>query len=941
MIKGHRRLFSLLFVALLVLPAGLGIAGLAGSASKTHKPPGWQWELLRDAEYYQAWGRYLEDRLARIDALTRAKRWLDYRLFKTTHAPDLYVGREGWLFARRDIDVLRRDACHQHHRIQQLLDELHAAAHLIEASGRRFVFSVIPAKATIYPEFAGYLPPAPGCRQSAYELLLTAEAKQRLPGFVRLDTVLLAAKARGTPVYSDTGAKWEEQGAAIAAGALAPAVFGDADHPASDRDDLKALLLSGVRSLEADPDRSRSGIAAAVIYGGPAVHDLLPFPARPFARTDVIAARTIPSPNHGEHLAGYDTIAVLVDEARLADVRVDLDRLCHMLAVDGLADSVTAVPPASAYPESHLSLDVDGDRLAVKSLGGSAFLILPSLPGSDPATLRLLALDIEGPAAGTLAWGWAGSPGSLQHRTIPSGGARIYLPLPLRAAVRLRINPGETTGIYHLSNIRILEYAHAVAASPPEGAGGQALAASHPEESAETWPELPLADTPAPAIVDVAPVAIRINDYEDLRVFQRSGHSADIVVSGTYGGPSQSVEARIVRHGDGEAVTGWRIIDRRPGDGIFMGTIGGVPQGGWYRLEVRFAAQTEIMDQGRTRFGVGMLIALIGQSNMKEMFHTGDALSPHSLLVVHREGQWQAMARIGNGAIALGNRLIGRLGIPVGLLDYAVNGSGLLREADFGTGYWADRSDKGIYRAFIDGVSAAGGAVEHVVWMQGEADAARGTISAAQYRKTLDAFITRQVRRDIANGGDRPHLPFLIVGMPKRPGGRDAPHQEIHDALTAAARGVPECHLAATTLDLKTMGRQHLAPEAYTALGLRVAQTVLCLLDKEDYYRGPSVAQARRLSADTFQVDLIHRGGTDFSPDGVITGWQALGRQGAIPVAEVWRHGSDALRIRLGHAWEEPVTLYYLYGAHPDTARAVRDNSPMELPMEPARVEVQ
>jgi len=35
------------------------------------------------------------------------------------------------------------------------------------------------------------------------------------------------------------------------------------------------------------------------------------------------------------------------------------------------------------------------------------------------------------------------------------------------------------------------------------------------------------------------------------------------------------------------------------------------------------------------------------------------------------------------------------------------------------------------------------------------------------------------------------------------------------------------------------------------------------------------------------------------------------------------------------------MTIRYLYGAMPDADRAVRDNSPMELPLEPAELTVE
>lgn len=173
--------------------------------------------------------------------------------------------------------------------------------------------------------------------------------------------------------------------------------------------------------------------------------------------------------------------------------------------------------------------------------------------------------------------------------------------------------------------------------------------------------------------------------------------------------------------------------------------------------------------------GVGILIACIGQSNMKEWFHTGGDLEADPHLRRFNADGWQDLGTRGNGAIAFGNRIIARTGVPVGLLEYAVNGSGLHHKADWGTGYWADTRTGSIYRQFVSAVDATGGKLEFVVWIQGEADAARGTVSGEEYQTALIRFINRQVRLDIANGSHRSELPFLVVAMVKRPGGETHP----------------------------------------------------------------------------------------------------------------------------------------------------------------------
>ena len=141
---------------------------------------------------------------------------------------------------------------------------------------------------------------------------------------------------------------------------------------------------------------------------------------------------------------------------------------------------------------------------------------------------------------------------------------------------------------------------------------------------------------------------------------------------------------------------------------------------------------------------------------MREWFYTGRQHHPAATLMLHRDGKWIKPDTSGNGALAMGNRLAAALKIPVGLLDYSVNGTGLTAKAEWGKGFWLDTGPDSIYRRFVDGVNATGGSVEYVLWMQGEADAARGTVNREEYRQALERFVDDMIRVDLRNGSDRP-----------------------------------------------------------------------------------------------------------------------------------------------------------------------------------------
>ncbi len=434
--------------------------------------------------------------------------------------------------------------------------------------------------------------------------------------------------------------------------------------------------------------------------------------------------------------------------------------------------------------------------------------------------------------------------------------------------------------------------------------------------------------------------SIAVADFEDGRIFQRKDRSAKIVVTGTYTGVIDGVEARVIRDGSSEEIVPWTLIDKSPKNGIFVGVIPNVAQGGWYNVQVRDSINHAVSDRGLHRWGVGILVACLGQSNMKEWFYTGTLLNAHELLRKFTDDGWSEIGNQGHAAIAFGNRIIERVGVPVGLLDYSKNGSGLRKEADWGTGYWENTAPGSIYSRFLKGVRQIGGVIEFLVWIQGEADAARGTVSEQEYAASLKSFITNQVRADIKNGSEREHLPFLIVMMVKRPGGKDEPHQAIRNAQKYVTETVAECYLAATTLDLKNQGKQHLSPHAYIAMGRRVSQTVLYILGQETYYRGPTVSAVKKLDDKTIDVRLQHKGGTDFIPVTGITGWEVIENGSSVPIGVVYRYAPQTIRLILKQPIADKVEIHYLYGAMPNAANPVLDNSAMSLPLEEYHSEI-
>jgi len=123
-------------------------------------------------------------------------------------------------------------------------------------------------------------------------------------------------------------------------------------------------------------------------------------------------------------------------------------------------------------------------------------------------------------------------------------------------------------------------------------------------------------------------------------------------------------------------------------------------------------------------------------------------------------------------------------------------------------------------------------------------------------------------------------------------------------------------------------------------MGTRVAQTVLFVLGEESYHRGPAITGAKQINFRTIDVKIKHRGGKDFTPRSEMTGWEVLANDTSVPLTKVFRHDPQTIRIVLERPVVQKTMVRYMYGAMPDAARPVVDNSTMALPLEEGQSEV-
>jgi hypothetical protein len=973
-----KKIFSLIFILLLLTPAAVWLIGLDVDLQMARiglKPPRFNGRTLFDNEYYRSFDQYFNDSFSLRSPLIFAKRWLDYRLFLMTDIEEVHVGRNGWLYSRQSIDDYRKEACDRVQEMQRLVLDLHAIEKIIEATGRRFLFVVAPNKSTIYPENVGFVPKSTGCDRSLYDLFLETNEIHPVKSFVGLQQSLLEARTDNALLYDKAATCWNDLGAGVAAESIQAQLIQDASRKqafdygrreAGGDDDLARKLMGFLSGVDDVPvmhiaSSVQSELSRAIVYGDNFIENLIPHIAQIFNQLEIIRTDSIPARQYGENLRAGDLILLERAESGLGTMRLEIDSLFSTFEAEASIPVRSRFDLMNALPGPNVSLVKNGQNLEVKSVGDRSSFKLPAIPASNDHIFRVLKLTAEAQHADLMTVEYMADPVLVIRKSLKPGIKTMYFPLPFRESLTLKIYPGRKAGVLILQSAEILEFSDIPGNLEPDSeknsqdktesaSEGSRISSSETQieirnfntltENMKNVPYHTEIKNVLPEISVSTSPALTLNDFEDGSIFQRHGQSADIVVSGTYSGQMEAIEARVIRNNTTEEIVPWTVIDSAPRNGIFVGKLASVPQGGWYNLQVRSHIEHTVFMNGRHKWGVGILIACLGQSNMKEWFFTGKDLKAHSLLRKFSGTGWSKITDLGNAAIAFGNRIIDRLQIPVGLLDFSVNGSGLRKEADWGTGYWEDTSPNSIYDRFISGVSKAGGAVEFVVWIQGEADAARGTVTQNEYAQSLEGFILNQVRSDIANGSGQENLPFLIVMMIKRPGGKDAPHQDIRNAQRHVVENVTDCYLAATTLDLKNHGRQHLTPKAYISMGNRVAQTVLYILGKETYHRGPGVTGVKKIDSSTIEIAIKHNGGSDFKPVAGITGWEVIADGTSVPIAEAYRHDSQTIRIRLERPLNAKAEIRYLYGAMPDVEHVVLDNSPMSLPLEEYQAEI-
>jgi hypothetical protein len=473
-------------------------------------------------------------------------------------------------------------------------------------------------------------------------------------------------------------------------------------------------------------------------------------------------------------------------------------------------------------------------------------------------------------------------------------------------------------------------------------------------------------DAPAPS-----DKVIQLDDFGDHQVVQRTiGTSQGLVkVSGTFSRTDVNhIEAQVVDFTTGNTIVAWQAIPVSTA-GHFSGTIT-VPQGYWYRLVVRVlnSSNAEIgRTSGANRWGVGINILCIGQSNMvgDGDIHTYHTLNQDMAGLYSNDRKWKKFADPYDGGglssdidydswigVSMIPYLLNSLaqslpGIPIGIVPAARGSSPLHGTENL---CWLKRDEANHFNSSnLYGNSLAKsrtvGGVELIIMHQGETDATN-SVSTEQYiadLKTMVAHYREDLYSSIPLFYCQLARSFTLISDKHR---TDTSMQAIRAAQLLSDDPNNHIYLAASCIDVSVRSEKnddHYYQDAYDTIGLRIGNCIAYYYGKSNYYRGPYIASAQ-LSTDRKSVDISisHRGGSDLTPSSGITGFDVLGPTGTtLTIASAVKIDSTKLRINLSAAAPTgTISLRYLYGKAPNITGAVHDNSSLLLPLEPTAVPI-
>ncbi|MEM1182985.1 MAG: LamG domain-containing protein, partial [Acidobacteriota bacterium] len=452
---------------------------------------------------------------------------------------------------------------------------------------------------------------------------------------------------------------------------------------------------------------------------------------------------------------------------------------------------------------------------------------------------------------------------------------------------------------------------------------------------------------------------LTLSERPDRWVVQHAGGAGELQVSGSTTSAA-AVEARVVEALGAAEVVPWTVVDAAPFGGAWSGALTGIPAGGWYRLEARSAEDPLSSVAASGTFGVGLVVAAIGQSNMVKMFTEdgadGSLVAPFEepADLTHRYGygeppgfeyarprtvdvpvSWGPVT--GTGGIRLANALSAELAMPVLVLDFSLDWTSL-------PNHWNNDLHRS-WRRFSEALDLVG-EIGVVVWHQGAHDAHENQPTVASYKVGLDALYRRITDR-VGGFGTLP----MLVAIQNRGDydlllSKDPTYDEVRQAQREWIAGRAHGFAAGDSNDLDITnqpgkGDGHFFAADYEEMADRMVRGVLHAFGRPgfvDGVDGPVIAGAT-VRGTTVQVEVAHDAGRRLrleSPGLDIEGFTVTDGEWLIGGgAEAVRNELEILsatlsddrpgnwvELELAEAPAGPLRLRYLYGQNPFYAKS-------------------
>ncbi len=378
--------------------------------------------------------------------------------------------------------------------------------------------------------------------------------------------------------------------------------------------------------------------------------------------------------------------------------------------------------------------------------------------------------------------------------------------------------------------------------------------------------------------------SLTLTDTVHPRLYQRVGTAKTLMIGGSYTGPATRIQARACPAGTGltalESTYPFSTVVNNPTGGTFSASLS-VPQGDGWVVQVRDGVTHTLGSTGTHTFGVGVFIALIGQSNMENLFEnitdyplgaegtystrSGSIVrlgninpayppgTPASVYYPAGTHYHETNCKFGDGLIYAANRMRESLSCPIGIMDWAESGTWI--------GLWVP--GESFNDQFLTGIAAIGGDFEAAIWLQGETDAQVST-SYATYKASLQSLYTQ-----LKTVTGRSNLDFgvAIVGpatsgwVPTENMMLPIRKAQIDFINENSAAGV---WLAGTDIDGDLGGGSsiHINAASLIRQGYRYGEAIVRRLSRATYgIEGPAITSAS-LSGATVTVSIAQHGGS-------------------------------------------------------------------------------